>query len=311
MKLFIARLFAVILIAVSIIDACAWSGPGHMTVAAIAYRDLSPVERQKLDTILESHPQFQSWRDDFPENVPNLDQGLYVAMAASLWPDQIRNHDDPSTFPNWHFVDYPLIAPSFPDRGSPTPEDDILFGIGKSEAILRSPSAAAQDKAEKLSWLIHLVGDVHQPLHCATFVNSIYPAPQGDRGGNEFFVKVSPTGSPRKLHSLWDGLLGTGTAANARLTRSALNNAIRLQTVYPRATLPELQSHHFVESWSKESRESAIHDVYRDGTLLPGQDADHATTLPAGYTQHAKEVAERRVALAGYRLADEIRSVIR
>jgi len=81
MKLFIARLFAVILIAVSIIDACAWSGPGHMTVAAIAYRDLSPVERQKLDTILESHPQFQSWRDDFPENVPNLDQGLYVAMA--------------------------------------------------------------------------------------------------------------------------------------------------------------------------------------------------------------------------------------
>ena len=54
MKLFIARLFAIILIAVSIIDACAWSGPGYMTVAAIAYRDLSPVERQKLDAILES-----------------------------------------------------------------------------------------------------------------------------------------------------------------------------------------------------------------------------------------------------------------
>jgi S1/P1 Nuclease len=176
MKLFIARLFAVILVAVSIIDACPWSGPGHMTVAAIAYRDLSPVERQKFDAILESHPQFQSWQNDFPENVPNLDQGLYVAMAASLSPDQIRNHNDPSTFPNWHFVDYPLIPPSFPDRGSPTPRDNILFGIGRSEAILRSQSAAAQDKAEKLSWLIHLVGDVHQPLHCATLVNSIYPA---------------------------------------------------------------------------------------------------------------------------------------
>jgi len=61
-------------------------------------------------------------------------------MAASLWPDQIRNHNDPSTFPNWHFVDYPLIAPSFPDRGSPTPQDDILFGIGKCEATLRSTS---------------------------------------------------------------------------------------------------------------------------------------------------------------------------
>ena len=174
-----------------------------------------------------------------------------------------------------------------------------------------SASASAQDRAEKLSWLIHLVGDIHQPLHCATLVNSIYPAPEGDRGGNEFFVRVSDSGSPRKLHSLWDGLLGTGTTANARLTRSALNNAIRIQALYPRAALPELQSHRSVESWSKESRESAIHDVYNDGTLEPGQDADHATILPAGYTRHAKEVAERRIALAGYRLADEIRRLIR
>jgi S1/P1 Nuclease len=311
MKPSIARLFAVILIALSISDACAWSGPGHMTVAAIAYRDLSPAERQKLDAILKSHPQFDSWRSGFPANVPNLDQGLYVAMVASLWPDQIRNNADPSTFPNWHFVDYPLIAPSFPDRGSPSPKDDILFGIGKSEAILRSRSALAPDKAEKLSWLIHLLGDAHQPLHCATLVNSFYPAPQGDRGGNGFFVKVLTTGSPRKLHSLWDGLLGTGTAADARSTRSALNNAIRLQSIYPRATLPELQSHHSVKSWTKESRKIAIHDAYLDGTLPPGENAAHATTLPAGYTRHVKEIAEWRIALAGYRLADEIRRVIR
>ena len=66
-----------------------------------------------------------------------------------------------------------------------------------------------------------------------------------------------------------------------------------------------------MKSWSKESRESAIHDGYRDGTLLPGQDANHATTLPAGYTQQAKQIAERRIALAGYRLADEIRRAVR
>jgi S1/P1 Nuclease len=156
---------------------------------------------------------------------------------------------------------------------------------------LRSRSASTQDKAEKMSWLIHLVGDVHQPLHCATLVNSLYPAPQGDRGGNEFFVRVSATGSPQKLHSLWDGLLGSGTAADARLTRSALNNAIRLQTLYPRATLPELQSHRSVKSWSKESRNSAIHDAYLDGTSPPGENATVATILPAGSTRHAKEIA--------------------
>jgi hypothetical protein len=60
---------------------------------------------------------------------------------------------------------------------------------------------------------------------------------------------------------------------------------------------PELQSHHSVKSWSKESRKSAIHDAYLNGTLSPGSDANNATTLPEGYTQHAKEVAERIKAL--------------
>ena len=149
MKPSVARLFANIVIVLAISHASAWNGPGHMTVAAIAYRDLSPAERDKLDVILKSHPRFQSWQSDFPASVPNLDLGLYVTMAASLWPDQIRNRNDPSTFPNWHFVDYPLIAPSFPFRGSPLPRDDILFGIGKSEAILRSSTASAQNKARK------------------------------------------------------------------------------------------------------------------------------------------------------------------
>jgi S1/P1 Nuclease len=311
MKPSVARLFAIIPILLAISDACAWHGPGHMTVAAIAYRDLSPAEREKLDLILKSHSRFQSWQSDFPTSVPNLNLGLYVTIAASLWPDQIRNRNDASTFPNWHFVDYPLIAPSFPFRGSPMPKDDILFGIGKSEAILRSSTASAQDKAEKMSWLIHLVGDVHQPLHCATLINSVYPAPEGDHGGNGFFVKASGTSEPQKLHSLWDGLFGVGTVADEGLTRSALNNAIRLQTLYPRSTLPELQSHRSVKSWSEESRQSAIHDAYLDGTLPPGENATNATILPDGYTRHAKEIAERRIALAGYRLADKIRRTIR
>jgi hypothetical protein len=122
------------------------------------------------------------------------------------------------------------------------PRDDILFGIGKSEAILRSSTALAQDKAEKMSWLTHLVGDVHQPLQCATLINSVYPAPEGDHGGNGFFVKASGTSEPQKLHSLWDGLLGSGTVPNARLTRSALNNAIRLQTLYPGGLNPKRET---------------------------------------------------------------------
>jgi S1/P1 Nuclease len=90
-----------------------------------------------------------------------------------------------------------------------------------------------------------------------------------------------------------------------------MNDAIRLQALHPRATLPELQTHRSVKSWSEESRQSAIHDAYLDGGLPSGGNATNATVLPPGYTRHAKEIAERRVALAGYRLSDEIRRMIR
>ena len=105
MKASFARLLALTRAALPIRDACAWSGPGHMIVAAIAYRDLSPAERQKVEAILQAHPRFAAWQNAFPATAPHLELGLYLAMAASLWPDQIRNHDDPSTFANWHFVD--------------------------------------------------------------------------------------------------------------------------------------------------------------------------------------------------------------
>ena len=82
MKRSITRLFAVILIAVSTSHACAWNGPGHMTVAAIAYRDLSPTEREKLDLILKSHPRFQSWQSDFPASVPNLNLGRWPQVCG-------------------------------------------------------------------------------------------------------------------------------------------------------------------------------------------------------------------------------------
>jgi hypothetical protein len=56
MRSSVTRLFAIIPILPTIGDACAWHGAGHMTVAAIAYRDLSIAEREKLDLILKSHP---------------------------------------------------------------------------------------------------------------------------------------------------------------------------------------------------------------------------------------------------------------
>jgi hypothetical protein len=289
----------------------AWSGPGHMLVAAWAYKELTPAEQHKVDAILSQHPRFTQWQRDFPSGVPGLTRGLYYVMAASLYPDQIRNHSNPATFPNWHFVDYALKPPGFPFSGPPTPQDDVLFGIGRSQANIRSSRTSASEKAVSMSFLLHLVGDIHQPLHCATLFNADFPPPDGDRGGNSVFVRGSAGGAGFKLHSFWDGQFGTGQTADGGKVRSSLQQATALRASTQRNGLPELRQHTSAKSWSLESRLNAIHDAYLDGNLRYGKTQGAAVALPATYSGNAKTVAQHRIALAGYRLADTLRNVLR
>jgi hypothetical protein len=150
--------------------------------------------------------------------------------------------------------------------------------------------------------LIHLVGDMHQPLHCESFYGPGYP--NGDRGGNDFYVRPAQAGV--RLHGIWDGLLGT--AANPR---TQWNYAIALDSKFPRTSLPELTQDTTPKSWSLESRALAIKYGYLNGQLQGSTDEDTAPLLPAGYTKKAKAVAEKQGALAGYRLADEIQEFLK
>src|SRR5262249_33853255 len=147
----------------------------------------------------------------------------------------------------WHYVDYPLTPPDFTFKSSPTPTNDILYGIAQSEKMLSSTNATGEERAVYLSWLIHLIGDLHQPLHCSTLVTADYPAPSGDKGGNGFFVKPGERGV--NLHSVWDQALGS--RANPR---AAYTEAIRLSNEHSRKNLAELGKNKTVEAWSTESR---------------------------------------------------------
>jgi hypothetical protein len=85
----------------------------------------------------------------------------------------------------------------------------LLFGITSSKETLLDEHADKEAQAEALSFLIHLVGDIHQPLHCSTLFNSTFKLPDGDRGGNNFMVKMKPTSANSvKLHT-------SGTALSA------------------------------------------------------------------------------------------------
>jgi hypothetical protein len=302
----------------------AWSGPGHAAIAAMAYQQLPGAAQQRFMEILRSHPDFAKWRQDFnrlKSGFPaKLDLGTYLFIRASTWPDEIRKSGNPFDHPAWHYVDYPVQQTDFGTGPEPAPDDDVLFGIRESQRVIRDAGATPQARAAHLSWLIHLVGDLHQPLHCAALINTTtYRLPEGDRGGNLFFVSESGNPNAVNLHSFWDGQLGKSFGSTPPNPRTAFNNAAQLQGEHPRSSLPELGTATDVAAWSQESLAAATRHAYRfekkiNGnvqlTILRGSANDRtAPPLPAGYGTQARSVSRERISLAGYRLADILQAL--
>ena len=278
----------------------AWNPTGHMVIASMTYDQLAPAERARWTEWLRQHPDFARWQAAAPKDQPDFDEGRYLFMKASTWPDDIRKTGSPYDHPVWHYIDYPLEEPDFSPAPAPANTEDILFGIDRCKGVLSDAKAAPVERAAYLSWLIHLVGDLQQPLHCAALISPAYPKPGGDRGGNLFYVAVG--GAPINLHWFWDCLPGTALAGR-ELTEQGRRLAERL----PRAALPELEQARDPKAWSLEGRALCLEAVYRHGELrgAPQQGPDDPP-LPEGYFAEAHQVAERRVALAAYRLADTL-----
>ena len=166
---------------------------------------------------------------------------------------------------------------------------------------LQNERTGKRNKAECLSWLIHLVGDIHQPLHCSSLFGGPFRGKEGDRGGNSFWIRMrEDSARPIKLHTLWDGLPGTGKDLD-RLAKKAEE----LVGAHPRRDFP---SHTFGTApveWSKESRRLSLEKAYQPLPSLDGTQA-HPVVVPPDYFKNSKALAEERVTLAGYRLADQI-----
>ncbi len=289
----------------------AWSGPGHMTVAAIAYRDLAPKERQQITAILAQHPEYGNWQEAAAKDDIQSDQGMVAVMGASTWPDLIKRSGSPWNHQKWHYVDYPLEPPDFPIKPAPSPEEDIVFAINLALKSLKDLATTPSDKACWLSWLIHLMGDIHQPLYCCALITPELPAPDGDKGGNLLFVKARESTTPIPLHQMWDNALGTASGFHDKQVRKFLNQAIRLESKLKRAEAPEIKQHRTTEEWARESCQIALEKVYLKGALPYGKNVFHAAVVPEGYTKELNAIAENRVTIAGYRLADLLRAVVR
>lgn len=309
-------LFAPLLLLCVARPAAAWNATGHEVVAELAWQDLKPAVRDKVTELLKQHPLYaaQLIPNGAAPDAPDL--ALRVFMRSATWPDIIRSgRGREYHHPEWHYVDNPILAegmdrnaievPPLGDKLEPgKAPQNILQALQWSVDKIKQPDAPAADKAIALCWLVHLVGDIHQPLHSCEFFSPDYP--KGDRGGNLWMVKYH--GVVTNLHSFWDERLGgymTWTLVDAVTQKTAEKN--------PRNTLEKELAVTKWTDWSQESFALARDVVYGGGKLKgvtrEASNANQGTTtpeLPEGYDQAANDAARLRTALAGYRLADLI-----
>jgi len=227
-------------------------------------------------------------------------------MIFALGTDNITVDRRP--YINWPFK--PEGQPASVQIREPEPVN-VLTAMAENESVVKQENEPER-KAVALAWLFHLVGDIHQPLHAAQIFAVDYP--KGDRGGNQICVRVTQSGQPMPLHRFWDGVI-TSSSNLTRLRNEAM--ALRNRQELQRRQLTELADTDF-ESWAKESFEIATKIASRNSGRIgipKGGNIDctmvaAAPVLPVGYVVSASQISDRRIILAGYRLADLLRRFV-
>jgi hypothetical protein len=298
-------------------QALAWNHKGHMAVAFVAYQQLTRQERTKVFNLLKSHPDFALFKK-LAGSPASRNFRMLVFISAARWPDLIRDdrrffdetkNEKPTPslpgFPDmmkhrpWHFKDLPFkddgSAVTLPDDGG----QNAQAKIHEFEPLIGAAGDSDAHRAYHLAWLEHLVGDVHQPLHCTARVTP--DLPEGDHGGNLFTIastKLPEINSPvRNLHSLWDDIVGGDTTLAA--VRALGNEAEASKPSQSDTDLDEAD-------WINDSFRLAKASAYKPLTSLS---AKPPRPTPQ-YLAAARRLALGRIKLAGHRLAAVIRANI-
>lgn len=259
-------------------EAAAWWSTGHMISAQIAYDRLSPEARSEANRLIAVLAAIEPKIDHF--------------VPAAHWLDELKSDFD--LFDTWHYINLPLHGNEVAERipFEKVPNDNVIWAIEEATRTLGDPQARDFSRALALRILLHLIGDIHQPLHC---VNRIGPAdPEGDLGAT--LLVVSFEKESLDLHRAWDSSLGLFPSIlpsdDWRATIPAL--AERLALEVPVATL--------VNATEKDPAVMAG-ESYRLAALYAYRGVEEGRPLGPDYLAVARPIIKERLALAGYRLA--------
>lgn len=233
----------------------AWGPTGHRTTGWIADKHLSKKARKELERILG---------------------GQSLAMA-STWMDEIRSDTSYNYMTDWHWVT--IHEGNTYEGEEKNPNGDIIATIERVIMELKSGKFTGKEETERVKILIHLIGDLHQPLHVGI---------GSDKGGND--VKVKWFGADSNLHRVWDSDMIDDT----RLSYSELAQSLILPDA---VTLKNWQSSS-VRDWAIESM------TYRTNVYSTGNGR-----LGYRYSFDNMDIVRNRLLQAGIRLAGALNDI--
>ncbi|CAN5671567.1 S1/P1 nuclease [soil metagenome] len=281
-----------------------WDPIGHMIACQAAYDNLAPAAKQKVEASLAAF---------------NAEEKAdYSFVSAGCWMDDIRGKTQ--AYNTWHYVDPPYQAEFvIPDPS----KENVLYAIHLTTDIIEGKATRPGiDKDQALVMLLHLVGDIHQPLHATS---------KDDAGGNKLMVAnqtdaaIAVMPARGNLHHFWDSayrrvlkdnmaveeypeppyLLDKAMEGHNAAASLIRERTTRLETSYQSNRYPAGGT---AEDWARESHALGYNDGYQK---LPGGDTSNPVTLDKTYVDNAREISGERLIQAGHRLANLLNEIYR
>ncbi|MGY8665418.1 S1/P1 nuclease [Bradyrhizobium sp. UFLA05-109] len=293
----------------------AWWDEGHMQIAYLAYKRLSDPVRDKADALLKLNADYAKWTAGAPDEKTAK---MYAFVHAATWADDIKTkqygytrdavtspaagqnigYSDHNQHAFWHFKDI-----DFTPDGTPLPPGDPVDFVTQLKlltAALPASSGASDDvRSYDLVWILHLVGDAHQPLHAAA--RYTVQIPDGDAGGNAESV-VPASGWSMALHAYWDAIFGGYSSPYGAIfdadDKDGLSS-VGVSQAEAQIADPAV--------WAQESADLAKQFAYAP----PVSAGKNPVFLTREYETSAKNVARARAALAAARLANLIDNALK
>ncbi|STX29147.1 3'-nucleotidase/nuclease [Legionella beliardensis] len=255
----------------------AWNSLGHRIVAQIAYDQLTPEAKQIYNRYNHA-----------------LD-GVYSAkslVSAAPWLDRLRYRNE-LWLQAMHYIDIPYVI----DKTPPINPDKInaVYAINEAVSILKSETASSYDKGFSLRVLLHVVGDIHQPMHAVNLFSVNYP--KGDQGGNQVVLGANSVAT--NLHAYWDNGGGFLKPKQGYSYKYVVKQAHLLEKRWPCHVNRDEPS---AKQWADESHQLAIKVAY----LL--KKGDKPSKI---YQQSVKTISKQRLAMAGCRLGKLLNQLVK